>query len=580
MRSPRFGARRTARSFTLTAAVALVIAWAPAVPAQELDPAEAEAGSTVVARVNGEALFSEDIEIVLEEIHRSQQVKQRTRFDLEQLMFRLVNDTLLAQEARALGMDEDPQLARKVEARRESKAKNQLFKEEIVERLDLSEKNAREVYEDVYRFATLRILTRRDRSELEALRPKLEAADEEAWAELAGVESQDPYAGRGGKVHAAFTDLHQALLDFAGRAKPGELSSPLASPWGWTYARLVAVEPADPEKFGERTGRVLVELRHRQELALRVALVERLKPSLGLEVDWAVYESVEVQRMHDGKLLPKFDEPERAVARLAGRTITVKEYAGRLGNAWSGVTNPVLATEYKPGVLDELIFEEMLVAEGLRRGYGDTPKVRRELHALEMSHLSSKYLKETVAAGVEVTPAEARAYYEEHRDEFRKPPRLHLLQLTVPTREQAERLAELAKGGAEFAWLVRQHSTDQYKEAGGDRGWVLANEGLLNFRDDLLRARKGDVLGPRESPTGWVVLKVDVYEEQDHYPFEAVSGNVKARLEAQEVVKRIDEVIGKLRERSEIWIDQTALAQFEILPAAPEEMPAVPGHGG
>jgi hypothetical protein len=45
-------------------------------------------------------------------------------------------------------------------------------------------------------------------------------------------------------------------------------------------------------------------------------------------------------------------------------------------------------------------------------------------------------------------------------------------------------------------------------------------------------------------------------------------------------VARIDEVIAKLRERSEIWVDQAALARFEILPTAPEEAPAVPGHGG
>lgn len=570
-------ARRAARPVRWLAALALLTAPL-AGAAQELDPPDA--GSIVVARVNGEALYSEDIEIVLEEIHRSPQVRQRSRFDLEQLMFRLVNDTLLAQEARALEMDQDPQLARKLLARRESKARGEVFREEILARLDFSEPKAREVYADVYRYATLRILTRRDRAELEALRAKLEPAGEEAWAKLAETESEDPYAGRGGRMHTAFTDLHQSLLGFARAAEPGALSAPIATPWGWTFVRLVKIEPADPEKFAERTRRVLVELRHRQELELRKALVERLKPSLGLEIDWAAYESVEVQRMHDGKLLPKFAEPERAVVRLAGRSLTLKEFAGRLGTAWSGVTNPVLAAEYKPGVLDELIFEEMLIAEGLRRGYGDTPKVKRELHALELSHLAGKYLKETVAAGVEVTPAEARAYYEEHRDEFRKPPRLHLLQLTVPTREQAERLAALAKGGAEFAWLVRQHSIDSYKEAGGDRGWVLATEGLLNFREELLDARKGDVLGPKESPNGWVLLQVDVYEEQDHYPFEAVSGNVKAKLESQEVVARIDEVIAKLRERSEIWVDQAALARFEILPTAPEEAPAVPGHGG
>lgn len=570
-------ARRAAPPVSCLAALVLLAA-PPAALGQELD--RGDAGSTVIARVNGEALYSEDIEIVLEEIHRSQKVRQRSSFDLEQLMFRLVNDTLLAQEARTLEMDQDPQLARKLEARRESKARSAVFREEILDRLDFSEPKVREVYEDVYRFATLRIFTRRDLAELEALRAKLESAGEEAWAELARADSQDPWAGRGGRMHTAFTDLHLSLLDFARTSEPGALSTPIATPWGWTFARLVKLEPADPDKLAERTRRVLVELRHRQELALRKELVERLKPSLGLEVDWAAYESIEVQRMHDGKLLPRFSEPGRAVARIAGRTLTIQELAGRLGTAWSGVTNPALAVEYKPGVLDELIFEEMLIAEGLRRGYGDTPKVKRELHALELSHLASKYLKETVAAGVEVTPAEARAYYEEHRDEFRKPPRLHLLQLTVPTREQAERLAGLAKAGAEFAWLVRQHSIDSYKEAGGDRGWVLATEGLLNFREDLRHAKKGDILGPRESPNGWVLLQVDVYEEQEHYPFETVSGNVKAKLESQEVVARIDQVIAKLRERSEIWVDPEALARFEILPAPPEEMPAVPGHGG
>ncbi|MCM2268491.1 MAG: peptidylprolyl isomerase [Thermoanaerobaculia bacterium] len=581
MRCTTFRAPQAPCVAALCATTLFALAATPPAGGQALEPEAEAAGSRVIARVNGEALYAEDLEIALGEIHRSQSVQRRSDYDLDQLMFRLVNDTLLAQEARTLAMDDSPELRRKLEARRESRARTRVFREEIGEKLDFNEEAVRAVYDDVYRVAKLRVLTRRDRGELEALRPKMIAAqDETAFAALAEVESQDPYALRGGKIHAAFTDLYKSILDYIGVAKPGEVSQPLATQWGWTLAVVDGVEPADPSQLEARRNRTLVELRYRQERALRLALAERLKPTLGLAVDWSAYEAVELQRMHDGKLLPKFAEPERLIVRLAGRTITVEQFAGRLVAAWSTVSNATLALEYKPGVLDDLIFEEMLVAEGLRRGYGDTPEVKRELHALEVSQLSSRYLKETVAAGVEITPQEAREYYEAHKGEFRKPPRLHLLQLTVPKLEEAERIAELARGGADFAWLVRQHSTDRYKEAGGVRGWVAANQGITNFRSELAHAQKGDVLGPREAPNGWIVVKVDLYEEQDHYPFEAVSGNVKARLQSEEIVARIDSVVQKLRERSEIWIDREAVAALSILPTAPVEAAPMPGHDG
>lgn len=559
----------------------LVSACAVPMLGQALEPAEAEAGSRVIARVNGEALYAEDLRSVLEEIHRSQEVERRADYDLDQMMFRLVNDTLLAQEARTLDYDEAPELRSRIERRRESLARTRFYREAIVDRLDLNEEAGRKVYDDIFRTATLRIVSRRERAELEALRPEVLAArDDESFAKLAREKSQDSYALRDGRIEAPLTDLFKSILEHVTTAPAGELSPPLATPWGWACVRLEKLEPADPAKFAERRGRTLVELRHRQERDLRVALVERLRPELGLQIDWAVYESIAVQRMHDGKLLPQFEGPERAVATLAGRTITVKDLAGKLANAWSTVGNPEIARQFKPGVLDDLIFEEMLIAEGLRRGYGDTPEAKRALHALEMSQLAQRYLKETVSAGIEVTPEELRDYYDRHREAFRKPPRLHLLQITVASEAEGERIVGLAKGGADFAWLARQHSLDKYREAGGERGWIVANEGIVNFRGELAAAKAGDVFGPKEGPQGWVVVKVDLFEPQDYYEFETVSGNVRSRLTSEKIVARIDQVVRTLRERSEIWIDQQALAEIRLLPTAPEEKPVVVGHDG
>lgn len=573
-------ARATASRWLSVLVVALLnLAPVPALLGQALEPADEEARA--IARVNGEPLYAEDLESVLGEIHRSQQIEKRADFDVDMLLFRLVNDTLLAQQARALGMHESPEIQRRVASRREARARARVYREEIGERLAFDEETARQVYADIYRVASVRMITRYDLAEVEALRPQVAAAkDDESFANLAQEVSQDPYSARGGKIEAPLASLFVSLIEFASSAQVGQISPPMATPFGWSLVRLERLDPADPDQFEPRRARVLAELRNRQETVLRLALAERLRPMLGLEVDWVVFETIGVQRMHDGRLLPQFEGAERTVAKVAGRTISTKEFAGKLASAWSSLANPTLALESRRGVLDDLIFEELLVAEGLRRGYGDTPEVKRELHALEMSQLAARYLKETVASGVEVTPQEMRDYFDSHRDEFRKPPRIHLLQLTVDTEKEAGRIAGLARGGADFGWLVRQYSTDSFRDTGGDRGWVLANQGIALFREELQNAAAGDVVGPKQGPSGWVVLKVDLYEDQGLYDFQTVSGNVESELRNGKIVERIDTVIRALRERSEIWIDQEAVAALSILPAMPEARPAVPGHDG
>ena len=62
---------------------------------------QASSQEDILAQVNGENVTSEDLELVLAEMHSGMQDTQRSAFDLDRLLFRLVNDALLAQEARA-----------------------------------------------------------------------------------------------------------------------------------------------------------------------------------------------------------------------------------------------------------------------------------------------------------------------------------------------------------------------------------------------------------------------------------------------------------------------------------------------
>jgi peptidyl-prolyl cis-trans isomerase C len=564
-------------AFLLAASLLVGAPW-PA-SAQE---AKAAAGERVIARVNGEALHAEDVESVLGEVHRTSAPGERPSFDLDRLLFRLINDTLLAQEARALGMHESPEHLRRLNARRDELVRARLYREEVLDRLELDEEAVRAVHDDIFRTATLRLLTRRDRVELERLLPRARAAaTAEAFGELAKAESQDTYQARGGLIEGApLGDLFFAVRDFAAAARPGELSEPLETPWGTTLARLEKLDAADPETYPQRRRLAFFELRRRQETELRGALAQRIRQLVEVTLDAEAIAAVECQRMHDGRLLPKFDDAERVVARIGDRTVTTATLAAQLATSWSGLANVEMAMTFLPPVLDDLVFDQLLVAEALRRGYGSAPEVERELHALATRQLATRFLKEVLATEVEIDSDELRAYYDAHREEFRRPPNLHLLQLTVGSESEALRLVEQARGGADFSWLARRHSTDRFRDSGGDRGWIPANRGLLLFVDELAGAAAGDVFGPKGFENEWVIVKVDVVSDQGAYAFEEVSGNVRGRIVDERLGQRVERALTRLRERSEIWIDEAAVAEMRIAPAPHEGRPAVPGHTG
>lgn len=544
-------------------------------------PESLPAEGQVVARVNGEALYVEDVSSVLEEIHRSAAVQDRTDFDLDQMLFRLVNDTLLAQEARALGMDRDEALERRKSSVTQEMAKARLENEEIRQRVRLEPEQLDRAYREAFRTATLRVLTRKDRAEAEALQGEFRSgADLES---LAREKSQDPYARRGGLIDdIPLIDLPRPIAALAATMQPGESAEPVATALGWTLFRLEALQPADPQRFEQRRGQVRDIVRSQQVETLRSELLERLRGDHPVTLYEEVYDAIGIQTMPDGRLLPQIDDPEAVVVDVAGRPITAATLGQALAARWGNTSNPEVALAMKPILLDSLVVDELMVAEALKRGYGDTAEVRRALHAVEARWLVARYLREVIAPRVEVTREEMRAYFDEHRAEFRKPPRLYVSQLTVEAEAEAERLAEMVRSGTEFAWLARQHSKDRFREAGGRVGWVLASEGVRGFERELATAAGGDLFGPKGFATDWRLVRVDALEEQGHYDFEEVSGNVRSRLEEREFFELVDSYIHRLRERSEIWVDHDAIAALAIQasPAAGDGPAAAPGHGG
>ncbi len=516
----------------------------------------------VVATVNGEVMLVDDLERYLGSLHQAVSATQRENFDIGRLMFKAVNDMLLGQEARAIGMDKEEPVAGQIERYRNNLALGVLERVEVVDKAVPTGDEVRRFFADQYREITLRVITAHERPDADEILAEIQAgADMET---LALERSMDPYQLRGGLVESVERiDLQPEIAELAVGLEPGELGGPVRTDLGWSVIRLEEIKEADPERFPKLERYLHAVLQQRKAIEARKALAARLRERYTVTIDDKVVVTFRPERLPDGRFTPGIEDSDAIVARVGDKqVVTAGEYSKALLVAWANVRNEEVAVEATPGVLSELIDKRLLLTEALARDYGERPEILRELRSRETELLVSRYLEEVVAAGVEVSREEMEAHFKAHEKEYRKPPRIHLGQITVATREEAERIAALLRQGTDLAWLAGRHSLDRFKDAGGDRGWLEPRPGGPN--ENLLASKVGDVLDPVGTPGNFIVIKVLAREEQGLYSFREVSGNVRNAVYGEKVREAIEKYMETLRSRSEIEINEEVLKSLQI----------------
>lgn len=128
-------------------------------------------------------------------------------------------------------------------------------------------------------------------------------------------------------------------------------------------------------------------------------------------------------------------------------------------------------------------------------------------------HDDPQHLKDLQA---KVTGEEIRAYYEAHRDEFRRIDKVRARHLRVKDEATANAIAERLKKGESFDALAREFSIAADADRGGELGWIVHGSRDHGWLDSLAFLQKPGVpsrpvrLPGREGEEpGWEILLVD-----------------------------------------------------------------------
>ncbi|MEK6531673.1 MAG: peptidyl-prolyl cis-trans isomerase [Deltaproteobacteria bacterium] len=413
----------------------------------------------------------------------------------------LIDNKLMAFEARNLNLNESPDLRERLRAYSLNLFLDEFRKEEILDKITVADEEV-EVY---YR---------------EQLKKKQEAKDTDIKK-----DEPDPHGAHAG-AHAAKKD-EAAEGDKDKKDDNGKKEMPQA------------------DRDAIRKG-----LLNEKAKAAEKIFFAGLRESAKIEIDEAALKSL-------SKEAP--ESAEKTVATVDGEAVKGVAVLSEIEDEKGA------DLDARKAIVDRLILHRLLDREAAKKGYDKKDEaLRRKIVKYEEKLLVEQFKKKAVLPTIKVEEKDVLEYYEANKDKYKTSPRAALSVIHVTDEAKAKKILEDLKSGADFAFIARTESIDPSKEKGGDVGWVEIDKLHGELMESLRSSKAGDALGPIAMPdNSFIVVKVNGYEAAGYVPVEKVGRDINIMVGRGKFTAAIELYIKRLKETVSIDINQKELDRIE-----------------
>jgi parvulin-like peptidyl-prolyl isomerase len=246
----------------------------------------------------------------------------------------------------------------------------------------------------------------------------------------------------------------------------------------------------------------------------------------------------------------------KVVAKVNGTPITEEDLSFRLPGAHGEKRAP--GNQQK--ALDDVITEELLYQQGLKIGLDQDPGYRaqiarfeRQLNHVKRAEMTRRVFNTQLAAKVEITPADAKNYYDKNADQIRT--ELHLGVISFNNKEEAGEALEKIRGGATFESIARSVMGSQVSAGREpwDLGFLSWGQIPVDFVDAVYGLKPGEVSNVVSSKrTGYQIFKLIGARKNPKADFTSMSGLIMNRLRDEKVVEAYERYVEKLKKEAKI----------------------------
>ncbi|MDL1970315.1 MAG: peptidylprolyl isomerase [Candidatus Desulfofervidaceae bacterium] len=520
-----------------------------------------------LAKVNGEEVGIKDFKQYLVEFHLYEQMHPKekkgkaalTTEALEQKLKKLIDEYLMAQEAKRLGLDQDSSYLKNMNDVRKELALSKFWQEEV-KKMNITDKVLKNYYNRRLTKIHVRQIFTKDKKKAQKALKRLKSG--KSFSEVAKVFSEDPFAQRGGDMGLVTRGrMADAWEKVAFSLKPGEISDIVKTDAGYHIIKVEKIISPKPEIF-EKDKTWFKKQYIKQKLKeRRKELTTALRKKAKIEINHKLFEKIDVNDKESTGILAKVNGEEIRVEaflpalkkRLWGAKAMAKRWHFKIDEK-----------KIKKSVLDQMINDSLLAQEALKKGYFRKDKnLQNTLKKFQRYFLATLFKQKIIAPQVKIEEKELKEYYQRHKEEFRAPTKYKLSLIKVSTKKEAEEIREELIAGADFSLLARKKSKGSSAKKGGLLGWISEDKMPSQVKEAVSKLKPGDISPVIKDNGKYIVLKLEEKKLGEQLPYEKVKMDIEKKLWYRKFNKMLSKYLKELRRISKIEIDKATLKKLE-----------------
>jgi parvulin-like peptidyl-prolyl isomerase len=505
---------------------------------------------TVLALVDGDPITEGDLKYSLTVAHRKEDLSSAGTLDISRYVNKLIDDRLLVHEARTAGMDRLPEIKQALEAYLLRESVVRLHKDEIVDKVSITEDEMGDYYRKNYEQFKLGIIEVKSEGEAgEILGLLKNGAD---FAELVQKFSTHNSKEKQGEIALKRMGMSSEVYNAVSALNIGEYSNVVTLGNSYYILKLSGKSTPPENEFDNVKGGIKKELRKRKE---NERSDEYLK-TLHARAKITIQDGLLADLKKDGaKKEPEKGIDKQSLVEVNGEVLTAGEFLSMLNNAGKRSEQDVMNSWIERKLIDE---------EALGRHYEKQSDLWSALNRYENEILKITFIKRIIQPQVKVIDEAIKEYFTTHQKDYMRPARYRIQLITAKTEEDAKQIMNNLQNGADFSWVAKRKSIDASAPDGGERGWMTKAELPKQAGEIIDTMHTGDI-SPiiNTSENAFLILKLQVKHKEEVEEFDKVREPVFQAFFNEQMNVLLEKYLTQLKKGSGIKVYEKEIKSLE-----------------
>lgn len=478
----------------------------------------------------------------------SEGTQQTAPIDYAEVLKRLINTRLAAAEARAIGIDEQPEIQKEIEVF-SKRTLREFVLEQQTKDVVVDEAEVERLYKDRVKEFSIKAVLFKTMEDAEKMETAVKAGkdfDSEAKQMVANGRAEAFREEKNLRKGKMMPEIEKAVSGMS----VGSVSPVIPVQKNFIIVKFEDVQDSEsPEAREEARAEALAKKRFEVLKVYNKTLSDNY-----LKLDQKLFDSLDFEAEKPGFL--NLMEDKRILVEVKGdKPVTVGEYTNAVKEAFfhdvEGSIKRKKVNKKKMEILQQLVTKRALLVDALAKGIDKTDEYKDAVRDYKDSVLFSAFINKVVAPDVSVSRDDVEAYYHEHQSEYSLPEQIKFESIFFGKRIDAEKAIEELRKGTDLKWIKENAEGRVDKEAAGideemdDR---LQDMSQLpeSVRKVVSGVKPGDVRLYKTPSDNFCVLVIrEVYPARPA-PLEAVEKPIFNTVFNEKLMKQFEEWADKL----------------------------------